>query len=211
MDPQPVISFLHHSSYIGAFSSIIVSGYVLPVPEEIILLSIGYLSASGFFNIFLVVCVCFLATLISDIFLYSLAKKDTKFTQKMKAKLYSTSIVRSWMEKPNSIGKTVFMMRFFVGLRFLGPILAGVMNVSLRKFIFFDILALLIYVPFFTFLGYYFHSSFLKVADRVHTIQHLLFFVAITAVGIFLFYLAHKNLWKVGVGRKVAEAEEETE
>ncbi len=210
LDLSPVVSFLTHFSYIGAFSSIVVSGYVLPVPEEIVLLTIGYLSSTGLFNIYLAIIVSFLATLISDIFLYSLAKKDSKFTKRMKAKLQSTALVTNWMKKPNSIGKSVFMMRFVVGLRFLGPILAGAMNVSLRKFVFFDILALLIYVPFFVILGNVFSSSFLRIAARVDSIRHIIFLIAITGLGIILLNVANKNLWRIGIGsRKVVEAEEE--
>lgn len=210
VDPQPVISFLQHFSYIGVFSSIVVSGYVLPVPEEVVLITIGYLSATGLFSFWMAIIVSFLATIASDIFLYALAKKDSKFTNRLKAKVQKNQYVQGWMEKPNQIGRAVFCMRFFVGLRFLGPILAGAMNVSLRKFIFFDTLALLIYVPFFVITGFYFSHSFLKIITRVEAVRHMLFAVAITALSVLLLQLASKNLWRIGIGeREIAEEEAE--
>ena len=162
VSPEPVISFLQHFSYLGMFSSIVVSGYILPVPEEIVLITIGYLSATGMFNIYFAIIISFLATLASDIFLYSLAKKDSTLTKSLKARMHKNKLVKSCMKKPDQIGKAVFCMRFFVGLRFLGPIMAGAMNVNLKKFILYDSIALFIYVPFFTLIGFYFHHSFLR-------------------------------------------------
>jgi membrane-associated protein len=208
--PEPVISFLQDFSYIGAFSSVVVSGYILPVPEEVVLLTIGYLAGSGFFNVYVVIFVAFLATLASDVFLYSLAKKDSKFTRKMKRKMHDTQFCKSCMKSPRTIGKVVFLMRFCVGLRFLGPILAGALNVPLRKFIFYDTLALLLYTPFFVFLGYYFHTSFLNIVTHVDSIRHMLFAILVTGIGILLLNLAQRNLWRVGIGsRKAPEFEEE--
>lgn len=199
VSPEPVISFLQHFSYIGVFSSIVVSGYILPVPEEVVLLTIGYLANSGMFNIYFVAIVSFLATLASDVFLYSLAKKDSKFTTKLKVKMHNNSFVKSWMKKPNEIGKAVFIMRFLVGLRFLGPILAGAMNVSLKKFVLYDSLALLIYTPFFILVGFLFHHSFLRMVTRIESIRHLLFFVSIGILSFFLVRFASKKLTSIGI------------
>ncbi len=211
VDPQPVISFLQHFSYIGVFSSIVVSGYILPVPEEIVLITIGYLSASGMFSLLGAILVSYLATLASDIFLYALAKKDSKFTKKLKSRIQKNTIVKNWMSKPNQIGRAVFLMRFFVGLRFLGPILAGGMNVSLKKFIFFDSLALLLYVPFFVFIGFHFSHSFLSIITRVEAVRHMIFAVVITVLSVMLLQLATKNLWRIGIGEKQVAEEELTE
>jgi membrane protein DedA with SNARE-associated domain len=210
VSPEPVISFLSHFSYIGVFSSIVVSGYILPVPEEIVLLTIGYLSSSGMFNIYFVTIVSFLATLGSDIFLYLLAKKDSKLTANLKVRMHKNPFVKSWMKKPNDIGRAVFMMRFFVGLRFLGPILAGAMNVPLKKFIFYDTLALLLYTPFFVLIGFAFHNSFLRMVTRVESIRYLLFFLAVGVISFFLLRLASKKLSSIGISEKPI-IEEETE
>jgi membrane-associated protein len=208
VSPEPVISFLQHFSYIGVFSSIVVSGYILPIPEEVVLLTIGYLTSGGMFSIYFVIIVSFLATLASDIFLYSLAKKDSKLTAGLKIKMHKNSFVKSWMKKPNDIGRMVFMMRFFVGLRFLGPILAGAMNVSLKKFVFYDTLALLLYTPFFVLIGYLFHNSFLRMITRIESVRHLLFFVAIGALSFYLLRVVNKKLSSIDIPNKQALEEE---
>ena len=39
------LGYVEHLSYLGVFLVIIFSGYLLPIPEEIILLAIGYVGA----------------------------------------------------------------------------------------------------------------------------------------------------------------------
>lgn len=194
VDPEPVISFLHHFSYLGVFSSIVVSGYILPVPEEIVLLTVGYLASHGMLHVYLAIFVCLIATLVSDIFLYSLAKKDSRFTKKLKTKFQKSVFAQSLLQKPNQVGRAVFLMRFVVGLRFLGPILAGAMNMSIKKFIFYDTLALLLYTPFFVLLGFFFSHSFLRIITQVESIRHILFLIILTIIGIGILSVGYKNL-----------------
>lgn len=207
-NPETVIEFLRNFSYLGIFFSIASSGYLVPVPEEIVLLAIGYLSAIGYFSIYLAIIVSFFATFTSDILLYSLAKRDSKYTKTLKTKMQTNKIVKAWISRPNEIGKIVFIMRFFVGLRFLGPILAGAMNMSFKKFILYDSLALIIYTPFFVLLGYQFNKSFFAWVTRIKSIQHFLFFIALAGITLFVLYLSNKNVWRMGDNTKnIAEEE----
>ena len=158
------ITNLIHFSYLGLFLFLALVGFFAPIPEEIVLLSIGYFSALGYFpKIPILLLVTFLGVLSGDLILYSLANKGSRFTNKILRKFGENKITKynKFMEK--NYGKTIFSLRFIYGLRIFSPILAGSQEKkNLKKFIFFNSLALAIYIPVSFLLGIIFIVMFPK-------------------------------------------------
>lgn len=190
------IADLAHFSYLGLFLFLALIGFFAPIPEEIIILSIGYLSALGFFpEMPLLLLATFLGILSGDLILFFLAYKGSGFTNKTLSKFGENKVEKynQFMEK--NCGKTVFSLRFIYGLRLFGPILAGSQEKkNLKKFIFFDSLALIIYIPVFIFLGHHFYHNISKIISEFEIVKHSFFIIFIIVIVCALSYFIRKWL-----------------
>lgn len=188
------IAELSHFSYLGLFLFLALIGFLAPIPEEIILLTIGYLSAIGYFpDISLLLLITFAGILIGDLFLFFLAYKGNNFTNKALNKLGENKVEKYNQFMGKNCGKTVFSLRFVYGLRLFGPILAGSQKQkNLKKFILFDSLALIIYVPIFVFIGHHFYHNISKIFSEFEVIKHLLFIVFVILLIFLLSYITRK-------------------
>ena len=182
------IANLIHFSYLGLFLFLALVGFFAHIPEVIVLLSIGYFSAVGYFpKIPILLLVTFLGVLSGDLILYSLANKGSRFTNKILRKFGENKITKynKFMEK--NYGKTIFSLRFIYGLRIFSPILAGSQEKkNIKKFIFFNSLALAIYIPVFIFIGHHFYRNVSKIISDLEVIKHLLFIIFLI-IFVFLF------------------------
>ena len=71
-------------------------------------------------------------------------------------------------------GKVIFISRFLVQLRFLGPFIAGQSRVSWKKFLVWDILALSVYVSVLMWAGHYFEHRIDSIFDGINTAKNVL-------------------------------------
>jgi len=79
IDPNVALATLEQLSYGGIFLITFFSGYLIPVPEEIILLSIGYLSSVGSIHFGRAMLVSLLAIFASDCTLFYLVRHHNIF------------------------------------------------------------------------------------------------------------------------------------
>ena len=93
----------------------------------------------------------------------------------------------------NHIGKIIFMSRFLVQLRFIGPFFAGRLKVEFRKFAMLDLAALFVYVPVLMWAGHYFANRIDEIFDGIGTFKNILLIL----VGVVI-------LWAVGQAVKKA-------
>src|SRR3989344_1345214 len=194
VDPSAALATFEQLSYGGIFLVTFFSGYLIPVPEEIVLLSVGYLSSVGGIHLGRAMLVAFLAILASDCFLFYLARHHNCYNERLKARLERSWLAKSRLVSRKHISRTIFLLRFVIGLRFVGPVLAGSLNVRWLVFLFPDLAALLIYVPVFTLLGFHFHASFVKLVTSVEAAKHAIFITAIVVVGLLVARFVHKKL-----------------
>lgn len=194
IDPNTALASLESLSYGGIFLITFFSGYLVPVPEEIVLLSLGYLGSIGVIHFGRAVIVAFLAILASDCLLFYLARHHNRYTKRLKARLETSRLGKSRLVSREHLSRTIFVLRFVVGLRFVGPVLAGSLNTRWLTFLLPDIAALLIYVPVFAFLGFHFNASFVKMVTSVEMVRHTIFIIAMVVVGLLITYFVHQKL-----------------
>ncbi len=182
-------------SYLSIFIFTALGGYFIPLPEEVIVLLAGYVAAYLSLNVYAVAIVAIIAILIGDNLLFLLSSKSTILMKKLKSKVTSKKLekYRNFMQKHS--GLAIFAMRFVVGLRFFSPLLAGSFHVRWKKFFFYDLMALFIYVSFIIFLGYNFHNSLDFLISRLEFTQHIIF-AAILLTGGYLIMHFHKKAVK---------------
>jgi membrane protein DedA with SNARE-associated domain len=100
-------------------------------------------------------CTIFIV-LTGDIFLFWLSRRGSKYIDKIQKKFKEGTLLKYKNLMRDNIGITVFLLRFIIGVRLFGPILAGALKAKWITFLAYDTLALIIYVPVFVFLGYHF-------------------------------------------------------
>jgi membrane protein DedA with SNARE-associated domain len=181
-DPGILIPGFSAASYAGIFGISLLANIVIPVPEEAVLIGIGYASRATGANFFLIVLIIITGLLISDLFLYALSKRGNKYVLMFYTKVFARRLEkrRAWLE--NNITNVIFYSRFLLQLRFLGPFLAGQTKASLRTFLTYELAALVIYVPLVTWVGWYFHSRVTRILQGIGIIRNILFILIIIAV-----------------------------
>ena len=169
-----LIRQLAEFSYLGIFGVSLISNVILPVPEEIILLALGYLAGTGRVNGFILVPIVILGLLISDIIMYTLSKRGNKLVNFFYNKFFARRLSerRAWLL--SHIEKVIFFSRFMVQLRFLGPFLAGQTKVPFQKFLKYELLALFVYVPFYIWAGGYFQNRIDFITDGIGTARNII-------------------------------------
>jgi membrane-associated protein len=170
-------------SYFGLFFLLAGSGIVSPVPEEVTLLTSGYLAAQGFLDPVRAIPLAIVAILIGDSVLFFLAKTGSRYAKGVHGKLIKLGLDKTWFFSPSHPLRAVFIMRFFTGLRMISPVFAGFNGATWVGFLLTDFAALLIFVPSLFALGHHFSGTFLEFLATFEVVRHIIFWSMIAFVG----------------------------
>ena len=127
----------------------------LPIPEEVLLLGIGYLVDMGGLNIYAAVAVSIGGIMAADNIWYWLGRSHSKITTKLRNKIGEERMAVYERMLKKHTGKYIFLSRFIPGARAIGPSLAGSMKLNKNHFWFFNVMSVFLYAPIFIFLGYF--------------------------------------------------------
>ena len=176
-DTQVLIHQVGALSYFGIFILSLMANVVIPIPEEIVLLAIGFVAGTGRINPYIVIPIVITGLLTSDITIFVLSKRGNKVVNFFYNKFFAKRLAdrREWLE--THIEKVIFFARFLVQLRFLGPFIAGQSKVSWKKFLTYEMAALIIYVPFLIWAGGYFQDRIEDIGEGVKQARNILFLV----------------------------------
>lgn len=167
---QPIFHYLAQYAYqpewvyVAVIGMMLASGFGLPLPEEVTLLSVGVLAFMGTrpdlfpppdgqstpINVHHAAFVAFTAVILSDSLIYSLGRiwgRKLLYHEKMR-KLVSVDSLKKVEERTKRYGMiAVFAFRFTPGVRFPGHLACGAMKFEYWKFLTVDGIAALISVP----------------------------------------------------------------
>lgn len=178
---MPVL--IHQLSYAGILLFLAGAGIVVPVPEEVTLLTAGYFSARGFLDPFLAATLATFGILIGDSVLFALAKFGSRYARKVHERFIKMGLERTWVFSPRHPLRAVFLLRFVTGLRMITPIFAGLNGATWIGFLATDFAALLIFVPLIMGLGFYFHANFLVFLAGFEVLRHTIFWTVLALMG----------------------------
>jgi membrane protein DedA with SNARE-associated domain len=157
-----LINYSEHFIYAGLFLILFFSGLGLPIPEEITMLTGGFLVNLGFIRFYPTLAAVFVGVLTGDMAMYSIGRRwgHGIITHRHLRKIFSEKrLERVRKHFRNHGNKTIFIARFISGFRAAAFLAAGTMGMKPGKFLFFDFLAALIGVPLLLYLGYYFGAN----------------------------------------------------
>lgn len=197
IDTASLLAYFERGSYLAYFILLALGGYVIPIPEEVLLLTVGYAVAAGIGRLDVTVAVAVVSILTSDFVVFLLSRHGGRVVTWLKKRVSERQISRYEELMKFHVGKTIFLARFTIGLRFLSVVLAGSFRVPKRVFLWYDFLALIIYTPLLIFLGYRFHQQFVAVLSTAKVIRHLFTLAVFVLIALLVTYLAHRRLKKI--------------
>ncbi|MDH5442605.1 MAG: DedA family protein [Candidatus Nomurabacteria bacterium] len=177
-ETQSIIQTVSGFSYLGVFGIGLVANIFPFIPEELIVLMLGYLASDGLFNPFIVGGLIIVGLFISDCILFYLARRGNAWLYRFATKLgISISPDNNFIKRHAK--KIIFFSRFVVQFRFLGPLMAGTVKTKWKTFMMYDFLALLVYVPIVLFLGDYFHDRIARVVEGVGVVRNVILVIMV--------------------------------
>jgi membrane protein DedA with SNARE-associated domain len=181
------INYVEHFSYLAIFAFSLFAGYIIPFPEEVLLLIVGYMASVGFIHLTPAIFVVVVAIVIGDNILYRLTLKNNKHVTKLVHEVLSLKILikkKDFIEK--HLGTAIFISRFIPFLRFIGPVFAGYIKAKEKTFLLFNTLAIIIYVPIVIFIGYRFSDYFDWIVVELSKLRHFTMFLIWIIVGLII-------------------------
>lgn len=184
MNTPEFADYVKHFGYIGIFIWWITFDQLSPLPEEITLLAIGYLSANAIFNPILAGIVSLVAFLILDVTYFLLAKSGNKLIEKFYGKINVKFINKIKEKIKSNMPEMQFVLCFIPRTRQLGHIFAGLMNLPYKKIFLFDALGLFFFTALYIALGLGFHNGLYAILAEFETTRHGIFITVISILAI---------------------------
>lgn len=195
---QFFIEFFTHYGYFAVFSVLMLSGFGVPIPEDITLVSGGIITGLGYANPHWMVVVSMLGVLIGDGMMYLLGRfygvKILRF--RLIKRFITFKRLKMVKDKFDRYGNRVlFFARFLPGLRTPTYIISGITRrVSFTRFLLIDFFAAIISVPFWVYLGHHGAENIDWIKTQIHHSQMGIYLIlAIVAAFIAITYWKRKR------------------
>ena len=133
-----------HFTYVVTYLILVLSGAGLPIPEEAVLLSSGYLAYEGITDIRITIPVVLLGMISGDLVTYFIGRHAGQGL--FRHPLLRWAMTEDRLERIRRYyakygKKTVFFSRYVVGIRQASYFMAGAMRVPLKDFLMMEMLA----------------------------------------------------------------------
>jgi membrane protein DedA with SNARE-associated domain len=174
--------YLLSITYAKAFIVIVASGHVIPIPESVTLLLLGYATSASALKLSGVMGMAVLATLVIDLFIYAICLGGSEIATHLSKKIKAELLNRYTNAEEKHLFGLVFASHFIPGWRFANPVIAGVTQMPWKKFTLYSAISSLIYAPLYVFIGFHFHTQILSVINTILSIHHLVLDILIVAV-----------------------------
>jgi membrane-associated protein len=192
-EPSGIESYFDTIGYIGILIWFLTFDQLTPIPEEISLITIGYLSSKGIMEPVWAGIISFFSLLLVDVIYYLLSRSGSRLVKKFFDRSKS-KVIHSYKDKlKKHLGKTVITLCFIPRMRFWNPILIGIMNLSFKRFILFDAVGLFIFTILYISLGMIFHKSLHRLMENVEGMQNVIFISALVIYLMIFFFIFRRR------------------
>jgi membrane protein DedA with SNARE-associated domain len=186
-----VSSYIEHFTYVGLFLVLMLCGLGLPVPEDLALLTGGFLVHRGITQYPTTLAVSFVGVIAGDNSLFFLGRRFgtdiLKYLGLVRPRLLPRfERLKRFMDRHGHMA--IFYARFFAGVRAPVYLAAGSTGVPPRRFVFYDALGAVISVPIAVSIGYFFGDQIELAIMYVGGFDRL---VLVAAAACILFYGSH--------------------
>jgi len=189
---QQVESTLARYTYLGLFGILLLTGFGLPLPEEVPLLLAGYFAKHGTGKVGLLMLVGLAGALSADLIIFAATRKWRQHILQrrfVRAMIRPRDLVRARRQFNRHGLKIVFVARWLPALRTAVCVTAGLMGISIWRFMLIDATAACITVPTSVGIGYLAASHIDRLIVGVIRAEHL---TAAALIGTILVVAAYR-------------------
>lgn len=188
--------YIYHLSWFGIFLWFAFLEQLTPVPEEISLMTLGYIAITTSLNPLISGGVATIGLLTADNLLFYLSLKGNKLTRKLTDNTNTQLLDRLKRNLQHHAKKTLIIMALLPKLRFLSPVIASSAGISWKLFFFINSAATVFYVAVYMLIGILFHRQLGAVLHKVKLWQHIIFIGAMVGITVFLILTIRKLIVK---------------
>lgn len=178
-----------HSALVWVVVALLAAGLGVPIPEDLSLLTAGYLAWKGDEQLVVLIPLCLLAIVAGDCTLYALGRKlGPRITQHrfLRHRLTPARLLKVEGYFLRHGAKTILVSRFAAGARAFFYITAGAMKMSFARFVLFDAIGAGASVTAWILIGRRFGAQIDRVRAVVHQVEHLALLVLAAALAAWL-------------------------
>lgn len=162
---------LDNYGYLAVGGFVLLEDFGIPVPGETILIAAAVYAGAGKLNILLVVLIAVLAAVVGDNIGYAIGRFGGRRLVLRWGKY--VFITEPRLDKAQGFferhgGKVVTVARFIEGLRQANGIVAGISEMSWRRFLAFNLLGAALWVGVWSAVGYFAGNHITAIYDQVH-------------------------------------------
>jgi membrane protein DedA with SNARE-associated domain len=163
---------------------------IVNAPEDPLLLGAGYLAALGGIKMLPLIGISIIGVVAGDAIIYTLGRTGSPLARKfLTPKRFAK--VQKLIHRHSD--HAAFFARFAMGARFWFQLAAGATKMSFRKFVFYDALGALVWVPVMTGLGFVFGGKFDRLLHILQRYEFLVIAAAIILIVLFIVRIERKE------------------
>ena len=180
----PILGAIKNHSYLGIFVFSVFVGYLIPIPEAVLLLLIGFVAKANGINPWLAIVVSGVGAIVGDNILYRLSFFGNKYVERFNKKMRSHKLIQYEHLVTENIGSTIFFLRFIAGVRFFGPVISGTLGIKWKKFFTYNALATILHAALFILLAFYTRRRIVALITEIEIVHNILLFSSVLIVGL---------------------------
>ena len=170
--------------YLGVAIVFFACGLGLPLPEELVLVTAGYVCFRGHADLEAMTAACAAAILLGDIVPFALGRWLGLPLLRLKpVRLIITprrlARFNRWFRRRGIL--VIFISRFVAGIRVVAFFTAGTLKMSWTKFLLIDLLGIALIVPLLVFAGYHFGGTIDQIIVEVQALERGILYTALGA------------------------------
>ena len=181
-----MVQFLENFYYPGILLLLLLCGLGVPIPEDITLVTAGFLAAQGAGRIDIAILISIVGVLAGDCMLFGIGHRygrDVQGWPLIGRVLTDTRIEKARWAYREYGGSMIFASRFLAGVRAAFHLAAGMLGVPFWKFVIYDGLASLVSVPLIVSAGWYYSDDIEKLLKWEHRGQWIIVSIIVLIVG----------------------------
>ncbi|MEI7890384.1 MAG: DedA family protein [bacterium] len=181
-----ILNSIKGGSYFGIFLLSMLVSYVIPFPEVVLLLLIGFLAKTAGIDLGFALLASISGGIVGDNIMYRLSFFGNKFVERFNRKMRVSKLIQYEHLVSDNPGKTIFFLRLITGVRFFGPVVLGTLGSNWKKFFLYNALATMIHSVLFILMAFYSHRKIITLIAEVEIVRNVLLFSSVLIVGMLL-------------------------
>ena len=208
-----LIKIIESVGYLGIFAIVFAeSGLFVGafLPGDSLLFTAGFLASQGFFDIWLLAPITFIAAVLGDSVGYTFGHKVGKrlFQKEDSILFHKKHLVRAQKFYEKHGGKAVTIARFLPIVRTFAPIVAGMGDMQYKRFLFFNVIGAFLWAVCIPILGFYL-GNVIPGVDKY--LLPILAFIIIISVLPTVVHILRENKGNDEIKEAIEETREEIE